>query len=152
MMPSVMVGWEEGTMSEEILKSTRGREAVKQAFEHAIHPLTADEVFAVVNANGADTSLATVYRTLATLATRGYLLKDIGVDGKARYQQSEHGHVHYLRCSVCGEVRPLSFCPLEGIEERLARESGYAITGHRLEVIGVCPSCIAQREEQYAKR
>ncbi len=136
-------------MTGDTLRSTRGREAVKRAFDHATHPLTADEVLATVRAedDGTTTSLATVYRTLAALATHGYLLKDVGIDGKARYQQSEHGHVHYLRCSVCGEVQPLSFCPLEGIEERLSRESGYVITGHRIEVTGVCPSCVAAQRD-----
>jgi Fur family ferric uptake transcriptional regulator len=65
-------------------------------------------------------------------------------DGKVRYE-IDHGshHHHHIICRSCGQVRPLSKCALNALEES-ARETGYAGISHSLEFFGTCPRCVAR--------
>ncbi len=51
------------------------------------------------------------------------------------------GHHHHLVCSVCGATVDFADCDLGALEERLAKETGFEMQGHLLEVYGTCPQC-----------
>ncbi len=54
-------------------------------------------------------------------------------------------HHDYLICGDCGTIEKLEMsCPVEALEEEVARRSGYRRIYHELEFFGTCPSC--QRE------
>lgn len=137
---------EPGFLKEYGLKNTPGRQAVLEVLAHAQEPLTAEEVYRrVLAGEGAEgprrTCLSTVYRTLATLAEKGLLLRGSGQDGALLYQLRDSRHRHYLVCTRCGSSVPIPGCPLEGLERSLGAKTGFAITGHNLELYGLCPRC-----------
>ena len=64
-----------------------------------------------------------------------------GQDGSLLYQLRDSRHRHYLICTRCGSSVPIPGCPLEGLERSLGAKTGFAITGHNLELYGLCPQC-----------
>ncbi len=122
------------------LKSTRQRIGVLKLLKQAAKPLTAEELYDSAE-DKTQINLSTVYRTLGTLTEKGVLLKTPGQDGKAYYQLNNSAHRHQLTCSVCHRVVLIESCPLEELGRRLSKTTGYTITGHSFEFIGICPSC-----------
>lgn len=125
-------------------KVTPTRIAVYHVLEKATHPLTAEDVFDQARLSR-QISLATVYRTLAQFCDAGLTMKDTLLDGVTQYQLAASGHKHYLRCAHCNERIELDDCPLTAISREIAEKTGYVITGHSLEIVGICPSC--QKEQ-----
>jgi Fur family ferric uptake transcriptional regulator len=62
-------------------------------------------------------------------------------DGKARYELTGDGHRHHLICTNCRKMIPIDTCPLKSLEKDVGEKTNFDITGHRLEIYGVCPEC-----------
>jgi Fur family ferric uptake transcriptional regulator len=142
------------------LKNTPGRRAVLEVLEETDGPITAEEVYRRIlgeedsrdKMEGGGICLSTVYRTLSTLAEKGLLLRSAGRDGTLSYQLKGMGHRHYLICTRCGATVPIGGCPLEDLERALGDSTGFAITGHSLELYGLCPRCIGDGKDSEKKR
>ena len=81
-------------------------------------------------------------------AEKGLVQRTVGDDGVAYYAlPEEHRHQHQLTCSRCGASVPVEGCPVEALASRLAVTTGFQITGHRLELYGLCPKCAESKEE-----
>lgn len=91
-------------------------------------------------------SLSTIYRTLATFVDVSLVTMNISYDGIRTYQYAQ-SHKHLLRCSSCNQTVPLDSCPLESFSKDLEDKTGFAITGHNLEFIGLCPACKASEDQ-----
>ncbi len=134
-----------GSLREYGLKNTPSRQTVLEVLARIEEPVTAGEVYRRVLSRGEGRcprlSLSTVYRTLSVLAEKGLVLKSSGQDGTVTYQLRSSRHRHYLVCTRCGSAVPIPGCPLEELEQSLGAETGFAITGHHLELYGVCPRC-----------
>ena len=96
----------------------------------------------IVSSGGA-VGVASVYRTLDTLAELRLVQRvDVG-DGIARFEQlggeDEHHH-HHLVCDDCGRVEPFTDERLEQALERVAGRLGYAMQ-HEVVLRGTCGDC-----------
>ena len=86
--------------------------------------------------------LVTVYRTLDLQAERGLIERVHLENGCHTYVLAKAGHHHQLLCVSCGEV-----VYFEGDEDigtlmqRVAKRTGYRISDHWLELVGLCPAC-----------
>lgn len=132
-------------MNENILKSTdlkttKSRLAILKILDKSSEPMTAEDIHSLV-VKEVNMSLSTTYRTLGTLAEKGILLKNLSQDGKTYYQINNHQHKHQLVCTLCSETVPIEDCPLTTLEENLTQKTGFVITGHSLEFLGICPKC-----------
>lgn len=128
------------TLKEKDLKTTARRQAILAVIEDFDRPVTAEEIFVAVLPRE-HMSLSTIYRTLGALSEKEILLKSAGQDGKTYYQMNTRKHKHYLRCISCNEIVQLDDCPLRTLEKELSVKTGYTITGHSLELTGICPKC-----------
>jgi Fur family ferric uptake transcriptional regulator len=122
-------------------KFTGPRKAVLEALAAHPHPMTIKEVHGAAK-SGCD--LATVYRTLHLLEGMGLVKRfDFG-DGTARFEllaEGDDGHHHHLICTRCEEVVEIRDCFTGGVEESIARRSGFKAVTHKLEFFGLCPGC-----------
>ena len=84
--------------------------------------------------------MTTVYRSLDAYVDAGLVRRSIYDDGIARYEIAAE-HRHFLTCTACKKSVPLSVCPFEQLEEQLVRETGFQISGHKMEFFGLCPEC-----------
>lgn len=102
------------------------------------HP-DADELFTAVRARVPTISRDTVYRTLATLVSRG-LVDRISAPGAARFDPDVSSHPHFV-CTNCGRVIDLGIAtPVEYVVP--SGVDGVAeVTSVRVEVKGLCTEC-----------
>ena len=126
---------------------TAPRKAVLAAFLTADRSLSAGELLAQARRHYAGIGRATLYRTLGLLLKLG-LVWPVPTARGVRYKLAT-GSVHRLICWGCGAEIPLSECPAGDMAGKLAREYGYAISGHTLIFYGLCPSC--QRRLNYER-
>ena len=103
------------------------------------HP-TASQVYDAVRAALPRISIATVYRNLDVLTRCGLARKLDMVGGEAHYDADMSAH-HHIRCSGCGRVDDVRVTGLEAPLRTVSTETGYAVTGHRQEFEGLCPTC-----------
>lgn len=137
-----------GIWKEYGLKNTPSRQAVLEVLAHTEEPLSAEEVYRRILSGDGRVSLSTVYRTLSVLAEKGLTLKHSSQDGTLSYQLRDSRHRHYLICTQCGSSVPIPGCPLEELERNLGERTGFAITGHSLELYGLCPQCIHKKDSE----
>jgi Fur family ferric uptake transcriptional regulator len=127
------------------LRMTRQRQVILEALlaSHG-HP-TGDEVYRLARRRLSHISLGTVYRNLEVLSEAG-LVRKLELGGTARRFDAKMEEHHHIRCLRCGKVDDISVEPAAGIEQEVARQSGYEVVEHRLELIGYCPQCRKLRE------
>ena len=101
---------------------------------------TAQEIYEL-RAGGEPIGLATVYRTLALLNEQGVVDAFTHHPGEICYRLCGEGHHHHLTCGECHQRRRAGDCELEAWLERLALEHEFAISGHTVEVTGICADC-----------
>lgn len=82
-------------------------------------------------------SLSTVYRTLKLFAEKGILERHDFGHGRGRYEEASHQHHDHLVDIESGRVIEFANEHIESLQERIARELGYKLVGHRLELYGV---------------
>ena len=80
-------------------------------------------------------SIATVYRTVKLLAEAGLIERLEFGDGRSRYEEAGEHHEHLVDIET-GEVHEFYNEELETLKTEIAREMGYDLIEHRLELYG----------------
>jgi len=122
-------------------RTTRQRTAVWGALDAAGGFVSARELHDQLAARGERVGLATVYRTLAALASTGevdVLLRD---DGESVYRRCSEAHHHHLVCRECGATVEVSGPTVEAWASAEAARHGFTEVRHTVELTGVCPTC-----------
>jgi len=100
------------------------------------HP-DVEEVYRRAHAADRRISLSTVYRTLKVFAANGILERhDFGA-GRGRYEAAARSHHDHLIDIESGRVIEFSNQEIERLQKRVARELGFDLVGHKLELYGV---------------
>ncbi len=132
----------ENYISENNLKITKQRRAVLKTFLECKNHISVEELYNIVLKTEPKVGLATVYRTLALLTKSGLALEmDFG-DGQKRYE-STHNIVHHdhMVCTECGKIIEFNHPLIEKFQEEVAKENGFKITSHKLDLFGYCQDC-----------
>lgn len=79
-------------------------------------------------------SIATVYRTVKLFEEAGIIEKHDFGDGRARYEEMTDEHHDHLIDLRTGKVIEFSNAQIEKLQEAIARELGYKLVDHRLEL------------------
>jgi len=82
-------------------------------------------------------SLATVYRTLRLFEEANILSRHEFGDGRSRYEKASCEHHHHLIDTHTGKIIEFHDERIEGLQAEIARDLGYQLVGHRLELYGV---------------
>lgn len=135
---------EENLLAQKGYKSTKSRKAVLSILQKAETPLSAEDIFLRIKESGQSANLSTVYRTLELLENGGLVEKSVINGGRAMYELVHSGHRHHLICTGCNRIVPIDTCPLVSMMKDIGRKTSFDITGHRLELYGLCPDCREQ--------
>ncbi|MSR59902.1 MAG: transcriptional repressor [Planctomycetaceae bacterium] len=123
---------------------TRERETiVEEVFSTHDHFDTDQLVSRVSNrTDGRRVSRATVYRTLLEMIGAG-LLRKVARSQNREVFEHDYGYPQHdhLICSKCGSLTEFENAPLSRLLESVADEHAFRMTGHRLEVYGLCSEC-----------
>ena len=123
-------------------RQTRQRAAVRDFFADGDEFRTAQQVHAALAAQGDKVGLATVYRTLQTMADVGELDQVRTPEGEMTYRRcSTERHHHHLICRNCGKAVEISAVAVETWAAQVASEHGFRDAGHDLEMFGLCGDC-----------
>lgn len=120
---------------------TRQRTAVWDALGQAEDFLSAQQLHARLRDGGDGVGLATVYRTLQSLAEEGEVDVLRTADGEAVYRRCSTGHHHHLTCRRCRRTVEVDSAAVEKWARRIAEENGFADVEHVVEVFGTCVDC-----------
>ena len=82
-------------------------------------------------------SIATVYRTVRLFEEAGIIERHDFGDGRARYEEAPEEHHDHLIDTTTGQVIEFHNAEIERLQEKVAREHGFELIGHRLELYGV---------------
>lgn len=107
---------------------------------NADHP-SIDEIHHIVKQDFPMTSLATVYKTIATLKELGEVTELSFGNGANRYDGcNTHLHPHII-CVKCNHISDINIAHLDDLSKTVANETGYQIIRQRLDFFGICPEC-----------
>jgi Fur family ferric uptake transcriptional regulator len=82
-------------------------------------------------------SIATVYRTVKLFEEANILDRHDFGDGRARYEERPEEHHDHLIDVNSGQVIEFTNEEIERLQDAVARELGYRLVGHRLELYGI---------------
>lgn len=82
-------------------------------------------------------SIATVYRTVRLFEDSGILERVDFRDGRARYEEASDTHHDHLIDLQSGQIIEFHNEKIEQLQELVARELGYRLVDHRLELYAV---------------
>ncbi|MFM9942647.1 MAG: Fur family transcriptional regulator [Hyphomicrobiaceae bacterium] len=119
------------------LRMTGQRRTIAQVLSAAADHPDVEEVYRRANAVDHRISLSTVYRTLKLFERKGILARhDFGA-GRQRYEAAPREHHDHLIDIETGGVIEFHNDEIEKIQERVARDLGFKLVGHRLQLFGV---------------
>lgn len=119
------------------LRMTGQRRIIARILSEGLDHPDVDEVYRRANAVDDRISLSTVYRTLRLLERKGILARhDFGA-GRRRYEEAPTEHHDHLIDVESGQVIEFRNEEIERLQERVAREHGFRLVGHRLQLYGV---------------
>lgn len=130
-------------LAERDVRYTTGRQALITTLVRLTGPESAADLHQLVNV-----PLSSLYRSLTVLDEAGVLEKHHNADGLARFELAEWltGHHHHLVCVDCGEVEDVELAAdeetlIDELAAAVAEKTGFQMTGHNLEVEGICAAC-----------
>lgn len=110
------------------------------------------QLMELLKAQGFTLSLTTIYRNLSLLVQAGIIrrtcLQEDICSGGAWYEHIwDQEHHDHLICYRCGKKIEFTYPAIEILQEAVAKEFGFTLERHHLELIGLCPDC-QEREGQ----
>ena len=133
------------------LKFSRQRDLVAEVFFASGGHLRVEELLEKVRRINARVSQATLYRTMKLLQDCGLATARHFSDRETRYESSDTGRHHdHLICIRCGKIVEFINERIEQQQRQVARSHGFSVSGHRLEMYGLCSSCRERADDPAA--
>jgi len=121
------------------LKATLPRLKILDLFEQSNkRHMTAEEIYRLLADEGQDIGLATVYRVLTQFEQAGLLMRHHFDSDKAVFELNHGDHHDHLVCLQCGKVEEFVDSEIEKRQHRIAKERGFAIHDHSLQIYADC--------------
>lgn len=133
----------EARCADQGLRMTGQRRVIARILADATDHPDVEELHRRAHAVDPKISLSTVYRTIKLFAELGIIERhDFGQGqghghARARYEEAPREHHDHLVDVDSGAVIEFSNPEIEELQERVARELGYKLVGHKLELYGV---------------
>jgi len=127
----------ENLCREKGLKMTEQRRVIARVISESDDHPTVQELYERAKASDDSISLATLYRTIKLFEDAGILDKHDFGGSSARYEEISDEHHDHLIDVDTGEVVEFTNEQIERLQEVVARQLGYRLVGHRLELYGV---------------
>ncbi|WNO08237.1 ferric iron uptake transcriptional regulator [Teredinibacter sp. KSP-S5-2] len=115
------------------LKVTLPRVKILQILENSTdRHLSAEDVYKALLDAGDDVGLATVYRVLTQFETAGLVERHNFDGGHSVFELDRGDHHDHMVCVETGKVIEFHSEEIEKLQEQIAADKGYDITGHSL--------------------
>ena len=125
-------------------RMTRQRSAVAEALADVEEFRSAQQLHELLRDRGDGIGLATVYRTLQSLADSGEVDVLRTAEGEALYRRcSRREHHHHLICRLCGATVEIDGPTVESWAAQVGATHGFQDIEHTMELYGTCRACAA---------
>lgn len=118
------------------LKMTGQRRVVARVLSDATDHPDVEQVYRRALTIDPNISIATVYRTVRLFEEASILERHDFGDGRARYEEAPEEHHDHLIDIQSGKVIEFHSDRIEDLQQQIARELGFELVGHRLELYG----------------
>lgn len=126
-------------------RMTRQRSAVADVLADVEDFRSAQQLHELLRDRGEGIGLATVYRTLQSLADGGEVDVLRTADGEAIYRRcARREHHHHLICRSCGATVEIDGPTVEAWAAQVGTSHGFADIEHTMELFGTCADCSAR--------
>ncbi|MCX8022552.1 MAG: transcriptional repressor [Syntrophorhabdaceae bacterium] len=124
------------------LRMTRQREMILDEFLRIEGHLTAEELTLAVKKRDSTIGQATVYRILKILVDSG-IAREVRLGSNVvKYEHNiDHEHHDHLICERCGKTIEIVDQRIEELQKGLAEDHKFIITGHIMNIFGICEEC-----------
>ena len=119
------------------MRMTEQRRVIARVLAEASDHPDVEELYRRCVAVDDKISISTVYRTVKLFEDAGIIARHDFRDGRSRYEtvpEEHHDHLIDLKNGVVIEFRSPE---IEALQERIAREHGFKLVDHRLELYGI---------------
>lgn len=125
------------------LKITAPRIKVLHILEQSFnHHLSAEDIYKALLETGEDVGLATVYRVLTQFEVAGLVSRHNFEGGHSVFELTQGEHHDHLVCVQCGVVEEFIDEVIEERQQQIASKAHFKMTGHALNIYGICPQCL----------
>lgn len=122
------------------VRSTRQAAAIVTAMSGMPVFCGARQIRDAVRGAGVQVGAATVYRHLRVLAEQGNVDTIRGDGGQVLYRLRRDAFTYYLTCRNCERGIEVDGREIWDWAQRAARRAGFILTGHTVELRGLCPA------------
>jgi Fur family transcriptional regulator, ferric uptake regulator len=124
---------------------TTQRQVIVETFISSDEHITVEDLHHRVRGIDRTVSAATVYRTINMLVEMGVATKRHFGTGSATFEcEVNKEHHDHLVCLSCGRIIEFHNDAIEDLQEAVAREHGFRISHHRMELYGTCAECLVR--------
>lgn len=127
------------------LHESKVRDLVVDTFLASGEHLDLAAILERVRRKNAAVGFATVYRTMRLLEEAG-LAQSRDFGSKTTLYEPSHGRPHHdhLVCERCGRIVEFVNDDIEKLQNKVAKDHGFELRRHRLELFGLCKTCSKQ--------
>src|SRR5438876_4483925 len=119
------------------MRMTEQRRVIARVLAEAVDHPDVEELYRRCVAVDDKISISTVYRTVKLFEDAGIIERHDFRDGRARYEQMPDTHHDHLINLRTGEVIEFQSEEIERLQAEIARQLGYKLVDHRLELYAV---------------
>ena len=119
------------------MRMTEQRRVIARVLETSADHPDVEELYRRSSAVDSRISISTVYRTVKLFEDAGIIERHDFRDGRSRYETVPDEHHDHLIDLKHGQVIEFHSPEIEALQERIAREHGFKLVGHRLELYGI---------------
>lgn len=124
------------------LKSTKQRDVIVKAFfDMEGRHIKIEELLETVRKENPGIGYATVYRTLLLLVEAGVAHQRHFNDGLSRFEINSAHHHDHLICTECNKIVEFENDMIESLQIQTAKKYKFTLTGHKMELYGICKDC-----------
>ena len=124
------------------LKTTTPRLKILALFEKSDkRHFSVDDIHRCLLNNGEDIAIATIYRVLNQFEQAGIIIRHTFEDDHAIFELNDGEHHDHLICQQCGKVIEFVDDIIEKRQCTIAKQHGFKIIDHSLNIYGVCKDC-----------
>lgn len=123
-------------------KITESRKCLLDILFDNIHQLlTIESLYEFMIEKKPKINKSTLYRNMETFQSLNLLFKKVSENGTASYKLiCSNKHHHHMICDACGTIVVYDKCDFKKYTQ-FARANGFHLTGHTLELHGLCAKC-----------
>lgn len=119
------------------MRMTEQRRIIARVLEQAHDHPDVEELYRRAAKVDENISISTVYRTVKLFEDAGIIERHDFRDGRSRYETVPEEHHDHLIDLRSGEVIEFNNEAIEKLQEVIARELGFKLVDHRLELYGI---------------